>query len=644
MNAGDFCLEENTSIKLLNGQVVSVKQLKDMFDNNEELWVYSTDENGDFKPGKVNDVWISGVSDKMVKVTLDNGKEIITTPNHKYMMRDGSYKEAQDLVEYDSLMPLYFSYSKGYENVKLNSKKTTQFHSVYKIVSNEVNIDKIEEAKLRTNEDIIQIHHKDFNKLNNYPCNLYPMGKMEHWMYHASLGGNNLEALQEGSKRFWSSSPKRFEAREKQKQAAREYQLNMWKNFTPEEKQNYINKTKHSIDKVKLSKSLKNVWERYSSQEREERLNNSNNFVINNPMLDKDFLQSEKMLQRNKKLSQSLKKFHSSTTSKERSELYGWSEGVRLTDTHKQNISKSISNYHKEHPEHFELYKDKILEGGNKGREIRRQNKLNSMTPEGRSIYLFTEKLNKINTQKFTPKEKNIIGHIKPILINIFKNNEDFTEDNYNKYRPLTNGPTLQRLNNIIGDWGTICDMYQLNYNHKVMKVEILEYVEPIPVYDISVEKYHNFYVDAGVMLHNCYRFAYQATVWGYKYGKPENRPAPIRNPDGFGALCKHLTAILSNKKWMQQITKTLMDWIEEHIDEVNDFLKLKDDKRLTLPNELARQNAKLRWQNKDKEQEPDEDNNEDNEEQNLEDVDTVDNDVDNTNNEEELEDVDNQE
>lgn len=139
-----------------------------------------------------------------------------------------------------------------------------------------------------------------------------------------------------------------------------------------------------------------------------------------------------------------------------------------------------------------------------------------------------------------------------------------------------------------------------------------------------------------------CYRFAYQATVWGYKYGKPENRPAPIRNPDGFGALCKHLTAILSNKRWMQQITKTLMDWIVEHIDEVNDFLKLKDDKRLTLPNELARQNAKLAWKNKqDKEQQEDKETEQNNEEE-LQDVDTVDKDVDNTNNEEtELEDMD---
>lgn len=89
------------------------------------------------------------------------------------------------------------------------------------------------------------------------------------------------------------------------------------------------------------------------------------------------------------------------------------------------------------------------------------------------------------------------------------------------------------------------------------------------------------------------YRMAYQATEWGYKYGKPETRPAKITNPNGFGALCKHLTAMLSNKKWMQQVSGTVMDWCVKNIEQINEFVKPKEGKELTLPNELARQNAK---------------------------------------------------
>lgn len=95
------------------------------------------------------------------------------------------------------------------------------------------------------------------------------------------------------------------------------------------------------------------------------------------------------------------------------------------------------------------------------------------------------------------------------------------------------------------------------------------------------------------------YRLAYQATEWGYKFGKPENRPAKIRNPEGFGALCKHLIALLSNKRWLQQVTSTLMDWLEQNIEQVNKFLNVKPGMELTLPNELARQNAKDSWKNR---------------------------------------------
>lgn len=95
------------------------------------------------------------------------------------------------------------------------------------------------------------------------------------------------------------------------------------------------------------------------------------------------------------------------------------------------------------------------------------------------------------------------------------------------------------------------------------------------------------------------YRFAYQATQLDYKYGKPENRPANITNPKNYGALCKHLTSMLSNKKWLQQVTGTIMDWIVKNIDAVNKYLRVREGQELTLPNELARQNAKIGFYSK---------------------------------------------
>ena len=121
----------------------------------------------------------------MLKITLDNGKEIIITADHPYMLRTGQYVPAYELKEGQSLMPLYFGQTKnGYETVKANSASNTQFYSTYKQVANALLQNEIEEAKYRSGEDKIAIHHKDFNKANNSPDNLEPMGFDEHYKYH----------------------------------------------------------------------------------------------------------------------------------------------------------------------------------------------------------------------------------------------------------------------------------------------------------------------------------------------------------------------------------------------------------------------------------------------------------------------------
>lgn len=91
--------------------------------------------------------------------------------------------------------------------------------------------------------------------------------------------------------------------------------------------------------------------------------------------------------------------------------------------------------------------------------------------------------------------------------------------------------------------------------------------------------------VDAEDILVDCtcpdfrYRFAYWATKYGYKYGKPENRPANITNPDDkIGSFCKHLTALLANKKWLVKVASVINEFVKAYPNEVQDFLGLSDD------------------------------------------------------------------
>lgn len=75
--------------------------------------------------------------------------------------------------------------------------------------------------------------------------------------------------------------------------------------------------------------------------------------------------------------------------------------------------------------------------------------------------------------------------------------------------------------------------------------------------------------IDTTDVLVNCtcndfiYRFAFWATKYGYKLGKKEFRPPKKTNSkDNQGAMCKHLTAILSDKRWLLRVAEMLYNYV----------------------------------------------------------------------------------
>ena len=496
----DFCLEENTEIKLLNGEIHTVKEILDMFNNGEELWVYSTDANGDFKPGKVTDVWVSGYVNEMVKVTLDNGKTIITTPNHRYMMRDGTYVEAKDLQKNDSLMPLYFKYQNGYENVKLNTKPKS-WVSVYKTVANTVLTDEIKNAEDRTGEDIISIHHSDFNKLNNYPSNLKPMGRLEQWQYHANHILENTEQFEKFrlmGLEYWKTPEGRAQKSQEMSQTMRKF----WDSMTEEEKADYISKSHQWQNdeeyRQKMSKVMTDYWANLDEETYNKRCQ-KNNINLNGV---------------NGELSAKRKK-------------EWWANAT---------------------PEQREHCKQAYLK-----------------TMEGRPV-VTSEKKRKASSENL--RKIATMNHIKDaerVIKAVIDNNLIVNEENYNAFRQKGD-PKFET-----------AVRYGLleNYNHKVVSVEYVTYEEAIPVYDLTVDDYNNFYVDAGVVLHNCYRFAYWATKYGYKYGYKQNTPPKYNKTnmyDNNGAVCKHLLGTIREKdKLVVKASTVLNNAIKKY---PNDFRK----------------------------------------------------------------------
>ncbi|MDO8508474.1 MAG: DNA topoisomerase (ATP-hydrolyzing) subunit B [Nanoarchaeota archaeon] len=101
------CFSGDTEIALTDGRNITFKVL--ILENNQgkEHFCYTIKEDGSIGMEKVINPRITKRDTSVIKLTLDNNKEIVCTPDHKFMLRDGSYKEAQYLTKEDSLMPLY---------------------------------------------------------------------------------------------------------------------------------------------------------------------------------------------------------------------------------------------------------------------------------------------------------------------------------------------------------------------------------------------------------------------------------------------------------------------------------------------------------------------------------------------------------
>ena len=91
------CFTGDTKVSLLDGRELSFLELLDEYGYDGKFWVYSCTSGGDVVPGLAHYVHKTKVSTRIAIVKLDSGEEIKCTPDHRFMLRDGSYVEAKDL-------------------------------------------------------------------------------------------------------------------------------------------------------------------------------------------------------------------------------------------------------------------------------------------------------------------------------------------------------------------------------------------------------------------------------------------------------------------------------------------------------------------------------------------------------------------
>ena len=96
-----------TKIPLLDGRIITIKELSEECDNGKKNYVYSVDKENKIVSGKVLQCSLTKKDADITRVTLDDDSYIDFEPNHPVMLRNGEYKAAKDLVENESLMPFY---------------------------------------------------------------------------------------------------------------------------------------------------------------------------------------------------------------------------------------------------------------------------------------------------------------------------------------------------------------------------------------------------------------------------------------------------------------------------------------------------------------------------------------------------------
>lgn len=106
--SGINCFVGETKISLVDGRELTFCELMDEHKQGKENYVYTINaDKKKIEPKRIKSVWCSGTSKMIARVTLDNGEVLECTPEHLFMLRDGEYKQAQDLAAGVSLMTLH---------------------------------------------------------------------------------------------------------------------------------------------------------------------------------------------------------------------------------------------------------------------------------------------------------------------------------------------------------------------------------------------------------------------------------------------------------------------------------------------------------------------------------------------------------
>ncbi len=182
------CFSGETKVALADGRALPFNELVEEHKAGKRNFCYTLREDGTIGIEEIKNPRMTKQKAEVIRLTLDNGEEIICTPDHLLMTRERNYKPAHTLLNTDSLMPLQRKLSqiggritiKGYEMVF-----DPKFHRwiFTHLLADGWNL----EHQVYSLEQGPHRHHIDFKKLNNNPSNLTRLTREQHIRLHQEL-------------------------------------------------------------------------------------------------------------------------------------------------------------------------------------------------------------------------------------------------------------------------------------------------------------------------------------------------------------------------------------------------------------------------------------------------------------------------
>ncbi len=147
------CFTGGTRVPTVGGP----KTLRELADTGGEHWIFSLTAEQRIVAAKAT-AQLTRRAAALLRVTLDDGATIDCTPDHQFMLRDGSWREAASLSPATSLMPFYNRYARdGYRLVKHPATGTWQM--VHWIMARQGLLGQI--PSLPGQRTVIRYHHQN---------------------------------------------------------------------------------------------------------------------------------------------------------------------------------------------------------------------------------------------------------------------------------------------------------------------------------------------------------------------------------------------------------------------------------------------------------------------------------------------------